>query len=175
MNRHIYGLTLFLVIVKIHFLLYWAFFAPVNFLSTLEAPKIYPVQREYVTRSKCNRSKEQRAVLQNAAIDFDNMKVSANVRFNDLETAFESNEFEIYLHVINEETNVTVSLKPVYGAEAGKVVTFKGALPKNGKWDRKSNYYAQIDFEYGGFPKASKQIFSLEQAVPVLKITDKHR
>lgn len=45
MNRHIYGLTFFLIIVKIHFLLYWAFFVPSPYLTFIETSEI-PVADE---------------------------------------------------------------------------------------------------------------------------------
>lgn len=175
MNRHIYGLTLFLIIVKIHFLLYWAFFAPINFFSNPEVVKTRGIAVAEDSRKNCNLYKKREAVLQNAAIDIENLKVSANVRFNDLQTAFDSNEFVPVLRIFNEEMSESVILKPNFSVEAGKVVSFKGELPANVKWNSKANYYTQIDFEYEGFPKASKQISSIEQAVPVLIIRDKHR
>lgn len=176
MNRHIYGLTLFLIIVKIHFLLYWAFFAPINFFSSPEQLKNHAVIITNEPRTmSCNRNKERYAVLQNAALDIENMKVSANVRFSNLETAFDANDFVPFLRIFNEETNETVILKPIRRAEANSVVTFQGDLPKNEKWNPKSNYYTQIDFENGGSRELLKGISSIEQAVPVLIISDKNR
>ena len=177
MNRHIYGLTLFLAIVKIHFLRYWALFAPINFFSTQTtvSPNVGVLMANEPRATNCKRYRTHTAVLQNAAIDIRNMKVSANVRFNDLETAFEASEFVPRLSIFNEETSQTVILEPVYGAEGSTVVTYKGDLPKNGNWNPKSNYYTQVEFEYDGSPKNWKVISSIEQAVPVLIIRDKHR
>lgn len=175
MNRHIYGLTLFLFIVKIHFLLYWAFFAPINFFSTQEAVTNRSVLIAKEPGKNCNLYKKREAKLQNAAIDIENLKVSANVRFNDLQTAFDARDFQARLTIFNEEITTTVYLKPAYSVEAGTVVSFKGELPQGEKWNPHANYYTQVDFDYSGAPKGWKQISSIEQAVPVLIIRDKHR
>lgn len=173
MSRHIYGLTLFLIIVKIHFLLYWAFFAPVNFLSTQEVLNNQVVIVENESRMKSNHEKTRQAVLQNAAIDIENKTVSANIRFNDLDTAFLSNQFSVELRIFNKKSQAETFLKPISAAEANNVVTFKGELPNYVKWSKKSNYYARINFS--SCIVGVERISTIEQSIPVLIISDKNR
>jgi hypothetical protein len=172
MNRHIYGLTLFLFIVKIHFLLYWAFFAPVNFLSTQEVLNNPVVIVENESRMQRNHEKTRQAVLQNAAIDIENKTVSANIRFNDLDTAILSNQFSVELRVFNKKSQAGIFLKPISVAKANNVVSLKGELPDYVKWSKKSNYYAQINFLT--CIVGMERISTIEQSIPVLIISDKN-
>ncbi|MDQ4123623.1 MAG: hypothetical protein M3209_19465 [Acidobacteriota bacterium] len=153
MNRHIYGLTLFLIIVKIHLLLYWAFFAPVNFYSVSQPPIVETVapKAEY---PKCRSQRYNthslfHPELTNAVIGSKG-RISANVRLTRYKALHLENEPDIWfrLHIFDEnQTPVWIGEKQMTlnKDKFSQDVLFEMSDGSFARFDRRKNYYAQIE------------------------------
>jgi hypothetical protein len=172
MNRHIYGLTLFLFIVKIHFLLYWAFFAPINFFSTREipSPQIAPVKTEKL--KGCNMRNHLQTDLRNVEINVKKGELNANVDFPNLKTIEDLSDKRFVIHVFSSELSSEWTGEVVsYMARGDGRYTFMAISSKLKQLNRKTNYYAQIESESEHYFKEHSPL-NINQATPVLINSD---
>ena len=171
MNRHIYGLTLFLFIVKLHFLLYWAFFAPVNFFSTQEIVNSSAVPFEANYSKSCWRMKTLNPELQNVAVDTRQGTVSANVDFATFESVSDLHGKRFALHIFsNNFVDVWSGEVRLATMEDDSTFEFKTVTPELKTLDRKANYYARIELlsEHSQYPHDSFDLNAKSDATPVL-------
>lgn len=176
MNRHIYGLTLFLFVVKIHFLLYWAFFAPINFYSTQEKLQIpNPPAIEIKNKTNCwSMSKSPQPDLQAVAVSVRDGSISANVDFTNLEQISDLSGENFVLHVFAPDSAFVWSgeLRPAT-IEEDSTFEFKAVAPEFKKLDRKTNYYARIE-TLSEHLSGAHAAYNINQATPVLVNFDKN-
>lgn len=174
MNRHIYGLTVFLVIVKTHFLLYWLFFAPVNFISTQEVINLEVSPLKVEESKSCKKARAVKADLRFVEIDVKRGVVSASIDFPKLEQISDLSFKSYRMHIFTQDLrSVWIGdVKPAF-IEDNLPVTFKGSSPEFKKLSRKVNYYAQIDIlPYSESPKSEYAVYGIQQATPILLVFD---
>lgn len=154
MNRHIYGLSLFLIVVKTHFLLYWAFFAPVNFYSVSQPPIVETVVPKTESSDKC-RSKSFNThslfhpELTNPVIGSKG-KISAKVRLTRYKALYLENDPTVWfrLHIFDEnQTPVWIGEQQLTldKAKFSQDILFEMSDGAFSRFDRRKNYYAQIE------------------------------
>jgi hypothetical protein len=176
MNRHIFGLTLFLVVFKIHFLLYWAFFAPINFYSVYEPPavkRIEPTREPYKCGLKAdNKHNLFQPEVINAVVAAKG-KISANVRLTRYNALYLESEPNVWfrLHVFDE------SRKPVWIGEQklflnkdkfAQDVLFEMSDAALRRLDKNKNYYAQIETIMTPERASDNFSYNLRQATEIM-------
>lgn len=166
MNRHIWGLTLFAVIVKTTVLIYWAFFAPVSFLSASisDPPAIIEVRSE--PGRKCNLRKPLKADLKTVEIDVRNGYVTATVDLKNMQSVSDLPANKLRLHIFTED------MRPVWSGETTPAfidsdVVFKKYSPDLIGLNRKVNYYAQIEMLPASGIRRESLVYEVKFATPV--------
>ncbi|HEX8267366.1 MAG TPA: hypothetical protein VF596_18345 [Pyrinomonadaceae bacterium] len=177
MNRHIYGLTLFLIIVKIHFLLYWAFFAPINFFSTQDTPNTTVTQIENNEKPLCSNTvfnaSQIISVLHNISINTKRNIVTANIGIKNLDR-IDLTQLKPQIHIFNKETNETIVLRKIHmEKDTNNNLIITSVIPFSTTWYKKSNYYAQVYFMDHKISDNKVEDSSFESSVPVLLIREK--
>jgi hypothetical protein len=179
MNRHIYGLTLFLFIVKIHFLLYWAFFAPISFVSTqvAEVENLVPVVTDSVPVVKthnCNRRQNVSVELRNLAFDVRNGAVSAYLKINNLKRDYLNDGLQLRLQIFNEEKNLVwdSELQHFRLNYIDSGITVTECSRELMRLNPKKNYYAKVVNLYLTESNREFYVETLDQLTPVLQIKD---
>ena len=166
MNRHIYGLTLFLAVVKIHFLLYWAFFAPINFFSTQHI-SVKP-ENVVIEKKKCNLKPKSVLELQNIAANFKNGAVSANIKINDQAADSDERQFRVQFFDENKKFVWASQVEIIKLNKTKTTLTLPFCSQELARLNIKSNYYARI-YEPGSTPFDYFRIQTLEGLTPVLQ------
>ena len=171
MNRHIYGLTLFLIIVKIHFLLYWTFLAPVNFFSSPEAVFKSNAQKIETTEFKLRQKSDLK--LQNVAVDFKSGAISANVKINSNGDNSVVRRVRIQFFDENKEFVWASDIEDLYFTPQQKSVSLNDCSDQLDFLNPNKNYYARI-YEFGISPADDYfNIQTLEGLIAVLQIKSK--
>lgn len=169
MNRHIYGLTLFLAIVKIHFLLYWAFFAPINFFST--HPAVAEPQPIIVEKRSCKLRQKSDLKLQNVVVDFRNGALSANVKNYNSGAYDGARRVRIQLFNDSKEFVWGSDVEDLYFSTQQTTLELKDWSEDLSRLNLnpKKNYYARI-YELGVAPNVDYfNIQSFDGLIPVLQ------
>ena len=97
MNRHILGLSVFLVIVKTTFLLYWGFFAPKPFVNFADN-EVY-TQNEVSNKTSCfpKLEKPLSAAVDIATLDLETGKFSLSLNSNSKSNLYLNEHQQIFL------------------------------------------------------------------------------
>lgn len=156
MNRHIIGLTVFLVIVKSTFLLYWAFFAPVNFFT--QAPSLAVQSSGFNLTDKSYGVEKPK--LQNVVINIEQGKITADAFICDAKSSELSPELDkIRVNIFNNDLHLIWSGNLTQKARHGcKGADFEVVAPKLKKLNSRVSYYATLD----------DSVYELRQTLPVL-------
>jgi hypothetical protein len=174
MNRHILGFTLFVVIVKTTFLLYWGFFAPINFTSTVEKPVI---EQHTVYNTKCNLRKKVSASLRNVSVDPRDGSITANVSLNNVERVSDLSSLWIRLLIYSDDTGAStvITVKPAFFNADAKSYTYKGSSPWLEHLSSEANYYAQVEVLPTSELNVENAVINHHEAIPVLLIRGKRK
>lgn len=165
MNRHIFGLTLFLIIVKIHFLLYWAFFAPINFLSTQPATV---ASRELVLVKTEGDLKQKPAFeLQNVIANFKDSSVSANIKINHNEVDFAERKIRVQFFDENKQFVWASEVETIKLSKTKASLSLFFCSEELSRLNVKKNYYARI-YEPGVTSSDYYRVENLQGLKPVL-------
>jgi hypothetical protein len=185
MNRHILGLTLFLIIVKTSFFVYWGFFAPNSFFSmqtgchlqTKVQTQTVPTENAPSKKISCfpalhtdeTTSAIAPAELTNLTIDFKDARIWATIK-TDLKSDkdFLSRTWRIY--IFDEKKNFvwTSSTRPGGVRDDGLFVMFSEPLSNPSLFERKKNYYARVKISASPNDEVDESFFDLHKARPVL-------
>jgi hypothetical protein len=174
MNRHILGFTLFVVIVKTTFLLYWGFFAPINFTSTVEKPVI---EKHTVYNTKCNLRKKVSAELENVAVDPRDGSINANIYLNKGERISSLFSLKIRLYIFNLDSGEVWSGESeprMIGPDTKKFI-FNKTSSELQKLRKETNYYAHIEILGADGSSIEDPAFRTRPSTPVLLIGGKQK
>jgi hypothetical protein len=175
MNRHIYGLTLFLFIVKIHFLIYWAFFAPVNFFSTQDI-LVDNVALTELEKTSSNSADSLKAELQNIALDIKRGNLSANVQLTDLGTNPFPKLGKLRVQLFTEGSIPVWSGELEQGFTGGCLgwyAEFERSAPELKSLNSNANYYADVQVLRAFNSVAENVVYKINKTTPVLIINRK--
>ncbi|MEP6925716.1 MAG: hypothetical protein ABI954_14715 [Pyrinomonadaceae bacterium] len=104
MNRHILGLTVFLVIVKTSFLLYWGFFAPQPFVHFTESEVYTETAANHQTNCFPKLDQPLSAPVDIATLDLENRLVNINLDLNHQFNFEPDKGFAVTLHFFTKDT-----------------------------------------------------------------------
>lgn len=179
MNRHIYGLTVFLVIVKTHFLLYWLFFAPVNFVSMPEisSPNIVA---SFEKSKSCKMRNKLQIDLRSVEINIKEGTLYANADFTNLRDLSDLKGKRYVLHIFSESPN-----EPPGDDWVGEIIpaaqiredssAFVSSSHKLKQLDPKISYFAQIEFLSEHWDGSYAHWYDIQDSTPVLINAEKER
>jgi hypothetical protein len=180
MNRHIYGLTLFLFIVKIHFLLYWAFFAPINFFSSQDIPSPAIVAPFQIEKSKSCKMRNNRQIdLRNVEVNIKEGKLYANAGFPDLGNSPDLKGKRYVLHIHSFSPPYTSGgdwigeIIPTAQIKEGSVA-FVRSSPELKQINPKISYFAQIELLSEHWESPHAPFIDVQDLTPVLINADKN-
>lgn len=175
MNRHILGLTIFLVIVKTTFLLYWGFFAPQPFVHFTESEVYTETARSHQTNCFPKLDKPLSAPVDIATLDLKTgaFYMSLNSRkILDFDSE-EPHRFSLAFYTKDPQPRRigTEFISPKnYSAEQIEFTCFANWVAKNLK-PNQTLYVVPYKFTSGKIPVTS---FDEANAIPVLLITGKN-
>ncbi|HZH35132.1 MAG TPA: hypothetical protein VEX64_09845 [Pyrinomonadaceae bacterium] len=175
MNRHILGFTLFVVIVKTTFLLYWGFFAPINFTSTVQKP--LTVEKQATVTTKCNLKRRFSAELQNVAVDPRDGSINANIYLNKGERISSLFSLKIRLYIFNLDSGEVWSgeSEPRMISPDTKNFIFNKTSSELQKLRKETNYYAHIEILGADGSSIEDPAFRTRPSTPVLLIGGKQK
>ncbi len=103
MNRHILGLSVFLVIVKTTFLLYWGFFAPKPFVNFVEN-EVY-TQNEVTNKTSCfpKLEKPLSASVDIATLNLSTGKFSLSLNSNNKSDLYLNENRQVFLAIYTKD------------------------------------------------------------------------
>ncbi|MBC7796750.1 MAG: hypothetical protein H7Z37_07755 [Pyrinomonadaceae bacterium] len=174
MNRQIWGIALFLIIVKSTFLLYWGFFAPNNvYVTETDKQTTVKTVETVETRKTCKLStRSVEPKLQSVVINTRNGELTETIQFQQINKDIP----KFRLHIFDENGTLVWTNGNLKGNINGTLdfhnstatETFETSSPKLIGLNPSKNYYAQLEVS----PKSSLQndecVLDFIDATPVL-------